>query len=173
MKIKNAIYTLDSHTEEPEKGLPHDFFTFISRKTPMINVDLLIKDKKGRTLLSWRKDKYFDAGWHVPGGIIRYKEKMEHRINEVARLEINTKVKFDKEPLAINQIILAQKERGHFISFLFCCSVKEGFEPENKGLKPGDPGYLKWHDKCPTNLLKVHRIYKKYINDKRIRYGRK
>ena len=87
----------------------------------------LIKDKKGRTLLAWRNDKYSGAGWHVPGGIIRYKEKMEKRINEVAKLEIGTKVKFNKEPLAINQIILNQKERAHFISFLFYCAVKDGF----------------------------------------------
>jgi colanic acid biosynthesis protein WcaH len=173
MKIKQALKTLDLHSDKPEKGLPYDFFMFISRKTPMVNVDLLIKDKKGRTLLAWRKDKYSGAGWHVPGGIIRYKEKMDHRISEVAKLEIGAKVKFNKAPLAINQILLNQEERAHFISFLFCCSVKEGFQPENKCLKPGDAGYLKWHDKCPADLIKVHRMYKKYVNDKEICYGRK
>ena len=166
MKIAHAIKTLDSHTDKPEKGLPYDFFMFISRKTPIVNVDLLIKDKEGRTLLAWRNDKYSGAGWHVPGGIIRYKEKMEKRINEVAKLEIGTKVKFNKEPLAINQIILNQKERAHFISFLFYCAVKDGFVPANKGLKSGDAGYLKWHDKCPADLIKVHKIYKKYMNNK-------
>jgi colanic acid biosynthesis protein WcaH len=35
---------------------------------------------KGRTLLTWRDDESFGAGWHVPGGIIRYKETAADRI---------------------------------------------------------------------------------------------
>jgi len=161
--MKKALKIIDDHASNPEQGLPEEIFLFISRKTPMINVDLLIKDEKGRILLAWRKDKYSGAGWHVPGGIIRYKEKIEKRIKEVARLEIGVPVKFDKTPIAINQFILKQKERAHFISLLYNCFLESGFMPKNKGLKPGDSGYLKWHSKPPANLIKVHEIYRKHM----------
>jgi colanic acid biosynthesis protein WcaH len=40
----------------------------------MVNVDLFISDDQGRVLLTWRDDEIFGAGWHIPGGMIRYKE---------------------------------------------------------------------------------------------------
>lgn len=161
--MKKAIKILDDHASKPERGLPDEIFLFISRKTPMINVDLLVKDEKGRVLLAWRDDKYSGAGWHVPGGIIRYKERIEKRIKEVARLEIGTSVQFERTPLAINQFILKQKERAHFISLLYNCFLEGNFKPANKGLKPGDSGYLKWHSTPPANLIKVHDVYRKYM----------
>jgi colanic acid biosynthesis protein WcaH len=166
MDILETIKLLESKIKNPEKGLPYDFFLFISRMTPLINVDLLIKDKRGRTLLAWRDDKFGNKGWHIPGGIVRYKEKLEHRIQEVAKNEIGVKVKYEKVPIAYNEIILKQKTRGHSISFLFRCKVPENFIPLNKGIKPFHSGYLKWHNKCPKKLIKVHEIYRKFINER-------
>ena len=76
MDTKIAIKFLENQIKNPSKGLPQEIFFFISRITPMINVDLLIKDEKGRTLLAWRDDEFY-KGWHIPGGIIRFKEKTE------------------------------------------------------------------------------------------------
>jgi len=63
-------------------------FALVSRVTPLVNVDLLIKDEQRRTLLTWRDDEFFGAGWHVPGEIIRYKESAADRIRTCARLEL-------------------------------------------------------------------------------------
>lgn len=164
MNITDAIAILDKEIANPQAGLPNEMFRFISRITPLINVDLLIKDENRRTLLSWRDDQYAGKGWHIPGGIIRFKETFETRIKEVAKSEIGAKIKFDSNPMAINQLI--NKEcgiRGHFISILYKCSLPSVFVPENKGLKETDAGYLKWHKTCPENLLKFHEIYRKYL----------
>lgn len=163
--ISATIKLLEERIEDPHLGLTEEFFLFVSRMTPLINVDLLIKDEKGRTLLSWRDDEYAGTGWHVPGGIIRVKEKMSERVKKVALLEIGRQVQFNPRPLAINEIILERKTRGHFLSLLFDCRLSGSFAPANKGLKETDPGYLKWHKSCPDNLLKNHKIYKPYINN--------
>ncbi len=163
MNIYEAIEFLDKQISDPSSGLPEEVFLFISRITPMVNVDLLIKDKNGRVLLSWRDDQFADAGWHLPGGIIRFKEKFEQRVLKVAETEIGTVVEFDPVPIAINQIILGQKTRGHFISLLYKCFLSSKYIPKNTGLTPKDNGYLMWHDSCPVNLVEVHEIYRKYI----------
>jgi len=164
MNINEAIEYLDKCVPDPTSGLPDEVFYYISRTTPLINVDLLIKDEKGRTLLGWRDDKYSGTGWHIPGGIIRFKEKMEDRIRAVAELEIGTEVQFDPKPIEINEMIDWKKnDRGHFISILFECSLFSNFKPKNKNLTETDPGFLKWHDKCPDNLLGWHEVYRKYI----------
>ena len=71
--------------KDPKKSLPEDIFLLLSRISPLVNVDLLIKNKKNQILLTWRqKGQVYPEGWHIPGGIIRYKEKFTNRIKEVA-----------------------------------------------------------------------------------------
>ncbi len=88
MNITDAIAILDRQVSNPSAGLPDELFFFISRTTPMVNVDLLIKDENRRTLLAWREDSIAGTGWHIPGGIIRFKETFEQRIQKVAQLEV-------------------------------------------------------------------------------------
>ena len=167
MDTKTAIKFLENQIKNPSIGLPEEIFFFISRITPLVNVDLLIKDEKGRTLLSWRNDKYTGRGWHVPGGIIRFKERFEKRLLKVSKIEIGKLVKFDPIPIAINQVTVKRNTRGHFVSILYKCFLSGKFIPKNKGLSKKDQGYLMWHDSCPGDLLKCHNIYKKYIEDKK------
>lgn len=164
MKITEAIAFLDEQVPDTSRGLPEKLFLYISRTTPLVNVDLLIKDDNGRTLLAWRNDQYAGRGWHVPGGIVRFKETLEDRLKKVAAAEIGAEVKFNPRPLALNQLIHHKhKNRSHFIAVLYKCFLPATFVPENQGLAPADAGYLKWHDRCPDNLIKVHGIYKKLI----------
>lgn len=163
MDLNNVIEYLDNKIKKPSKGLPEEIFLFVSRVTPLVNVDLLIKDESGRVLLSWRDDIYAGRGWHLPGGIVRYKEKLETRIQQVAKNEIGTSVKYDPVPVAINQVFSKHKNRGHFISILYKCFLSCKFIPENKGLTKKDAGFLAWYNSCPKNLIKVHEIYRKYI----------
>jgi colanic acid biosynthesis protein WcaH len=165
LKISEAISLLDHQVPNPSEGLPEELFLYISRTTPLINVDLLIKDENGRTLLSWRNERYTGKGWHVPGGIVRFKENLETRIRKVAKTEIGTDVSFDPIPLAINQIINPDQDiRGHFISLLYKCFLNGTFVPQNNGLSRNDNGYIAWHDSCPHPLFKFHEIYRNFID---------
>lgn len=163
-EINKAIDLLESLIKNPEEGLPEEIFIFVTRITPMINVDLLIKNEQNQTLLTWREDKLYGSGWHIPGGIIRYKEKSADRIMAVAKGELGAKVEFKKDPLIINEIMLLPKDRGHFISLLYECRL---ISPPDNNLKfekgISKPGEWTWHDKCPDDLISVHEIYRKFI----------
>ncbi len=163
MNIHQAIEFLDDQISNPSSGLPEEVFLFVSRITPLVNVDLLIRDENKRTLLSWRDDSVDGTGWHVPGGIVRFRESLETRLRKVAETEIGTIVEFDPVPIATNQIIRSQNIRGHFTSMLYKCFLSKTFVPKNTGLSSKDAGYLMWHDSCPENLIKVHEIYRNYI----------
>jgi ADP-ribose pyrophosphatase YjhB (NUDIX family) len=165
LNISEAISFLDHQVPNPAGGLPEELFLYVSRTTPLINVDLLVKDERGRTLLSWRNERYTDTGWHVPGGIIRFKENFETRIKKVATTEIGTDVTFDPIPIAINEIIHPnQAIRGHFISLLYKCFLDGSFVPQNKSLSINENGYISWHDSCPHELFKFHEIYRSFID---------
>ena len=93
-KLLDLIKKIEKKIKNPKLGLPENFFLFLTRVTPMINVDLLIKNRKKETLLTWRQpgEKY-PAGWHVPGGIIRFNEKAINRVSKVAKLELGRLLK--------------------------------------------------------------------------------
>lgn len=164
-EIKYAINAIDSLIVDPNKGLPEDIFLLATRITPMVNVDLLIKNEKNQTLLTWRDDRYSMPGWHVPGGIIRFKETMAERVLAVARTELGAEVEFVPVPLVINELIHPErKERGHFISILYKCRLSS-IPDESLAFHGGVPrtGQWMWHEKCPDNIISVHEIYREYI----------
>lgn len=165
MKDKKTIELLESLIKNPSSGLGKDIFLFVSRITPIINVDLLIKNKQNNTLLTWRDDAYQSPGWHIPGGIIRYKETIADRINAVAKIELGAEIKFKKEFLAINEVVYPlKKNRGHTISLLYECRLTSSLDEELK-FKKGvpKPGQWAWHSKCPDNLISVHEMYRRFI----------
>ena len=128
--------------------------------------DLLVKNKLGQTLLTWRDDKFYGPAWHIPGGIIRFKEKIEDRINKVAENDLGCEVKFCTTPLDIREMMNKDRDiRGHFISMLYSCEIVGN--PDNlKRSLDNNPqhGQWAWHEEAPQNLLRVHEPFRRFIN---------
>ena len=97
--------------------------------------------------------------------LLEWDGKIFDRIHAVAETELKTKVVFDNYPLAINETMLKQKNRGHFISLLYSCKLI--LEPDiNLKYLKGTPtvGEWAWHDSCPETLILPHKkIYKDFI----------
>ena len=172
MTNKDLSYLLNEALKQipnSKAGLPQEAFYFVSQLTPMINVDLLVKNKLGQTLLTWRDDKFYGPAWHIPGGIIRFKEKIEDRINKVAEHELGCEVKFCTTPLDIREMMNKDRDiRGHFISMLYSCEIVGN--PDNlKRSLDNNPqhGQWAWHEEAPQNLLRVHEPFRKFINVKK------
>src|SRR5436190_1067201 len=97
--VARSVAALESALGDPRQGLPEDVFLFASRIVPLINVDLLIQDARGWSLLTWRDDEFFGSGWHLPGSIIRYKETAAERVRACAREELAAEVSYDATPI--------------------------------------------------------------------------
>ena len=157
--------TLASCVGEPKDGLPEEFFLFLSRFTPLINVDLLVFDDAGRILLTWRDDEFYGAGWHVPGGIIRYRETAEQRIHATALRELSADVEFEIAPVAIEQAMdPRRRERGHFISLVYRCRLT-GEPDDARRYRQGAPerNQWAWHEHCPPDLLPAQAPYRRFF----------
>jgi ADP-ribose pyrophosphatase YjhB (NUDIX family) len=157
--LRRGIDTLEGALGDPRRGLPEELFLLVSRLTPLINVDLLIQDDRSRTLLTWRDDDFFGAGWHVPGGIIRYKEPAADRLRACAREELGAEIAFDPAPILVWESIRAEDTRGHFISLLFRCRLLNPPDPGRAASDPPRSGQWRWHHGCPPDLLEAHRSY--------------
>ncbi len=163
-KLNILLDKVSNEIEDPTQGLPEEVFLFLSRISPLTNVDLLIRDDKGRILLAWRNDPWWGNGWHVPGGIIRLNETFGERIQKTALNELGTSVSFSEDPVEIHQIINKGLEsRSHHITLVFECKVPKDYQIDNKYQTVKDTGFLAWHEKCPDNILKCHEFYRKYF----------
>jgi ADP-ribose pyrophosphatase YjhB (NUDIX family) len=165
MRLEEHIDAIESAIGDPRRGLPQPVFDLLGRITPVLNVDLLIRNDRREILLTWRDDELYH-GWHVPGGVVRFKERMEERVAAVARIELGTTVTIPPEPLAVTQIILAERPaRGHFVSFLFDCTLtgppdealkRRGAEPKH--------GEWAWHAAYPSDMISSHEIYRRFFH---------
>jgi ADP-ribose pyrophosphatase YjhB (NUDIX family) len=163
--IADTVKQLNASIDDPSQGLPEEVFLFIAGITPMVNVDLLIRDDRGRVLLTWRDDGFCPAGWHVPGGIIRYRGPLATGIAAVAKIELGTTVTYRPEPLAVNEVIRPDWAiRGHFISFLYDCRLdgppREDLRCDGRSPRSGD---WAWHETCPANLIEVQEMYRRWM----------
>lgn len=164
--IASELHLLESAIGHPSEGLPTDLFLFVSRITPLVNVDLLVKNEQRQTLLTWREDEYYGPGWHVPGGIVRFKETMADRINAVAAGELGARVNFRRPPLAVNEVIHpTRSNRAHFISFLFECTLASPLDA-TLAYTGGDhkAGEWAWHEGCPSNIIAQHEMYRQFMH---------
>jgi ADP-ribose pyrophosphatase YjhB (NUDIX family) len=167
-RIADAVAVINESLPDSMAGLPEDVFYLISRLTPMINVDLLIVNERNEKLLTWREDQFYGPGWHIPGGIIRFKELAETRISKVAELELSTTVSSELRPLLIREIMNPNRDiRGHFISMVYKCkltgplNVSDQAPSSDKILN----GQWRWFDAMPPNMIKPHLQFESLIND--------
>lgn len=165
LKINEIIALLESSIRDPTAGLPEELFLFVSRITPLVNVDLLIKNERNQTLLTWRDDGFFPPGWHIPGGIIRYKETIADRVKAVAKNELGAEVAFSAVPLAMNEIIREKRAtRGHFISLLYQCSLLTPLDAKLESkCDPPRRHEWRWHEACPADIIRAHEIYRDHF----------
>lgn len=164
-QIEDLIRGLDAVISNSKKGLPQEVFFFVSRLTPLVNVDLLIRNENNQVLLTWRRDQFYN-GWHIPGGILRFKETFTKRLEAVAQEEFGARIEHGAAALAVNEMFHPHRDvRGHFISFLYSCRLLSPLDESRKCLNPEAPahGQWWWHTECPRQLIPQHEVYRKYL----------
>src|SRR5579859_1632523 len=148
------IAALEAALPQPRTGLPEDVLQLVSRLAPLVNVDLLINDDQQRTLLTWRDDDVFGPGWHVPGGIIRYRERAVDRVHACALEELGADVESEPQPMFVLESITRAPSRSHHVSLLYRCRLAGALDETRRAVvDPPLRGQWRWHDRCPPNLL--------------------
>lgn len=134
-KLSELLLKIDN----PKDGLPQNVFNSLINIIPFISCELIIRTKEG-ILLTWRNDEYWQ-GWHIPGGLMRFRDSFDRRIKEVAKIELGVKVKKYKFLFPINYVNCS---RGHAVSLVFLCEIDS---------LPKDGKFFK---KMPKNIINEH-----------------
>lgn len=165
--LSEALRAIDRQVPNSRNGLPEELFLLVSRMTPMVNVDLLIVNTQNEKLLTWRHDDFYGPGWHIPGGIIRFKETMADRLKKLALKEIGCEAEAIGDALRVTEIFSQERDiRGHFISHLFKSHLLGEPDPLHKAdVNSPRQGEWAWFQTAPANLIPQHRRFAELINE--------
>ena len=72
--------------------LEKDVFLDIIDKTPLVSIDLIIKDSNNKALLGYRNNHPARGFWFVPGGRIRKNETLSQAMKRIALNEIDLEI---------------------------------------------------------------------------------
>lgn len=76
--------------------LSADIFSTIIKNTPLISIDLIVKDKTGSILLGERLNRPAKGYWFVPGGRIRKDERFSQAFDRLVHEELGFEYPYEK-----------------------------------------------------------------------------
>ncbi|MHC4758994.1 MAG: GDP-mannose mannosyl hydrolase [Planctomycetota bacterium] len=145
-------------------------FERIVELTPLVSIDLLLRNSEGEYLLGYRKNETAKGSWFDPGGRIKKDERLSEAFKRITADELGTELDFgDAELVGVYEHIydtnFAEKEGfgTHYVVIAY--EVPVSIEVE--GL-PMDQ-HSEWRYFSVEDILKdanVHENMKNYFKDK-------
>ena len=74
-------------------------FSTVINSTPLVSIDLIVKDRDGKVLLGERLNRPAKGFWFVPGGRILKNEAMADAFKRLTRDELGTEFQIEKAKL--------------------------------------------------------------------------
>ncbi len=72
--------------------LDKDDFRRVIAATPLVSIDLVVRNAQGEVLLGLRRNRPAQGCWFVPGGRIRKDERLREALARIARVELGVEV---------------------------------------------------------------------------------
>lgn len=73
--------------------LTQEDFLEIVKRTPLISIDLLVKDEMNQVLVGWRKNRPAQNTWFVPGGRIHKNELIADAFLRITQKELGVEIR--------------------------------------------------------------------------------
>ena len=93
-----ASATSSESNERAVKGLlnqmwlAHDTFQTIVTHTPLVSIDLIVRDLQGRVLLGKRRNRPARGVWFVPGGRVNKNETLDAAFGRITLTELGVEL---------------------------------------------------------------------------------
>lgn len=75
--------------------LPHDKFKTVVELTPLVSLDFVIRDRLGRILVGYRRNRPAQGSWFVPGGRLGKNETRRAAFARLTGAELGVELDFD------------------------------------------------------------------------------
>jgi colanic acid biosynthesis protein WcaH len=151
------------------KLVKQDFLQVI-KNTPLVAIDLIVKDERGAVLLGLRKNKPAQGFWFVPGGRIYKDERIADALARIGLEEIGTALSPDQVRfMGVFEHLYEDNVAGiSGISTYYICLACEVVQPMTPGQLPGSQhdDWHFWEIKELLDSTEVHPNTKGYFEEK-------
>lgn len=106
-------------------------FGRIITATPLVSIDLIVRNDQGQALLGFRRNRPASHCWFVPGGRIRKNERLSDALTRIARVELGSDVQRGRLLGAFDHLYddnaLALPGVGtHYVALGYSCKLPPG-----------------------------------------------
>lgn len=126
--------------------LSQEEFDVIYKKVPRLTVEIIVQSKNG-VYLTKRDIEPCKSMWHLPGGTVRFGEKLTEAVERIAKRELGIKVKSSKLLGYIEYPSHYLNELDSPVGIAFLVEDYNGDIKVNEEAK--DSG---WYKKLPVNM---------------------
>jgi colanic acid biosynthesis protein WcaH len=147
--------------------LNKDDFAFIVKNTPLVSIDLLVKNEKNKILVGLRKNEPAKGFWFVPGGRILKNETIKEAFNRITKSELGEEVSIENSLFIgvfehIYETNFAQTPGfgTHYIVLAY--KVKSPHSLKN--LSKDQHNEYQWVSKKDAKLINIHPNTRVYLN---------
>ncbi|MBB5390873.1 MULTISPECIES: GDP-mannose mannosyl hydrolase [unclassified Herbaspirillum] len=148
-------------------NLSADDFALVIQSTPLVSIDLLVRNERNEILLGYRRNRPASDCWFVPGGRIRKGETLKDAVRRIARVELGVEPASWELSGAFDHIYadnaLGREGFGsHYVALGCHCSLPPG----SRIVPDAQHSELRWWplDKLMQSPL-VHVNTKRYFED--------
>jgi colanic acid biosynthesis protein WcaH len=109
--------------------LDKDTFQLIIQSTPLVSIDLIVRNERGQYLLGRRKNRPAQGYWFVPGGRIFKNEKVSCAFERIVKDELNLAVSFEAAQFLglydhfYQDCVFSDDESTHYVVNAFILSI--------------------------------------------------
>ena len=75
--------------------LPAETFDLVVRHTPLVSIDLVVRDARRRLLVGRRVNRPAKDTWFVPGGRIEKDERLAAAFRRISRVELGVEIEIE------------------------------------------------------------------------------
>ena len=148
--------------------LDKETFSTIITNTPLVSIDLVIKNKHGQALLGQRLNKPAKGFWFVPGGRIFKNEAMSDAFERLTREELGQEFSIDQASLLgpfehfYTDNVFGDDFSTHYVAIAYVLTLDDTLEELPINIQHGS---YKWFDMDTLNNNQQVHIHTKWYFD--------
>ncbi|MDB5823127.1 MAG: GDP-mannose mannosyl hydrolase, partial [Herminiimonas sp.] len=127
--------------------LDKERFRSVIETTPLVAIDLVVRNKRGEVLLGRRRNRPAQNSWFVPGGRIFKNERLADALKRISETEIGTVIKVGQllgvfDHFFDDNVFGIESMSTHYVALVYQCEIDS-----NVNITPDEQNEeLKWWD---------------------------
>jgi colanic acid biosynthesis protein WcaH len=142
--------------------LDKETFSTVIESTPLVSIDLVVKNKHGQALLGERLNKPAKGSWFVPGGRILKNESLSDAFKRLTLDELGQEFSIEKATLLgpfdhfYNDNVFSDEFSTHYVAIAYVLTLTEDLQSLPMNVQHGAYQWFTFDDLMASQQVHKH-----------------